>query len=103
MMNIKKNLLLISDWLLFFVMLILILIECIFLIQNYSQQDLNLVQHNSELTSIKLYADGDNASQDAATSAHYKAIEIGVTAGVLGTIIIVLLIIYFIKKKRETL
>lgn len=103
MMNIKKNLLLISDWLLFFIMLILILIECIFLIQNYSQQDLNFVQHNSELMSIKLYADGDNAIQDAATSANYKAIEIGVTAGVLGTIIIVLLIIYFIKKKRGTL
>ncbi|WP_158420502.1 hypothetical protein [Malacoplasma iowae] len=51
-----------------------------------------------------LYAENDNsASENAATAAHYKAIEIGVTVGVLGTVIIVLLIIYFIKKKRGTL
>ncbi len=102
-MNIKKNLLLISTWLLFFIMLILLLVECISLITNYSQHDPNIIQHNSNLMYAQLYADGDNASQDAATAAHYKAIEIGVTAGVLGTIIIVFLIIYFIKKKRGTL
>ncbi|WPL40292.1 hypothetical protein [Malacoplasma iowae] len=103
-MNFRKNILLFFVGLIFFVMLFFLIFESSNLLTTMNHQDYGLETNNHQLMLSSLYAENDNsASENAATAAHYKAIEIGVTVGVLGTVIIVLLIIYFIKKKRGTL
>lgn len=102
-MKFKKNILLVLVYLLLFIISIFLIIETINLISITNQSTNSICQINYDELSIHLYAKNDNNASENMSSTNYKAIEIGVTVGVLGTIIIVLLIIYFIKKRRGTL
>lgn len=102
-MNVKKNLMLGFASILFLITIIFLIINCFHTIFNIDENNSTNLNHDIQLLSSTLYTDDSSANQEAMTQSHYKAIEIGVTVGVLGTIIIVLLIIYFIKKKRGSL